>query len=98
MDIEKARPIIRNTFPRYYVFVAVLSSILCVLSYPLMIEGVFIFSCICLSTLYARQVLMPLINRASDQSDKKAFGRLHGFSVIIQVIQIIACGYVVAIY
>ena len=50
--------------------------------------------------IYARQVLMPQINAARDaqlkgQSDAKVrFGRLHGFSVALNFVQLIVAGYV----
>ncbi|MEL6960975.1 MAG: DUF4149 domain-containing protein, partial [Pseudomonadota bacterium] len=52
---------------------------------------------IALSTVYARQILMPQINAATDRGDKSAFGRLHGLSVVIQLVQIGLAGWAVVL-
>jgi hypothetical protein len=36
-----------------------------------------------LTTLAARQLLMPAINRATDLGHRQRFGWLHGFSVLL---------------
>jgi len=52
---------------------------------------------ITLSTIYARQILMLQINAATDRGDKRAFGMLHGLSVVIQLIQIGLAGWAVVL-
>jgi hypothetical protein len=50
--------------------------------------------------VFARQVLMPRINAARDlqlqgnAEAKRRFGRLHGISVALNFVQLIAAGYV----
>ncbi len=55
---------------------------------------------IAVAAIYARQVLMPQINAARDEQlrgnpdAKRRFGRLHGISVALNFVQLIAAGYV----
>jgi hypothetical protein len=93
---------IRTAFPWYYLFVIVssgLSAIALFFSNPwsaLLMIGIASVG------IFARQVLMPLINIASDNRSKgnaaaKAqFSRLHGASVGLNVIQLIAAGFVLS--
>ncbi|MEM1235638.1 MAG: DUF4149 domain-containing protein [Pseudomonadota bacterium] len=93
LPMEQVRPILRGTFPYYYgaiIAVAIAASLaagfVSLLSWALL--GV-----IAASTIYARQILMYQINDAADREDKKAFGRLHGLSVVIQLIQLVLCAW-----
>ena len=40
------------------------------------------------------QILMPAINAATDAGNKRRFGMLHGLSVVITLIHIVAAAYV----
>ncbi|MEM8691187.1 MAG: DUF4149 domain-containing protein [Pseudomonadota bacterium] len=97
LPIEKVRPLLRGTFPYYYlvvITVSALSALVAWLASPLaggLLGG------ICLSTIYARQILMPKINAATDRGDDLAFKRLHGASVVIQIIQIGLAGWAIVL-
>jgi hypothetical protein len=43
----------------------------------------------------ARQVLMPAINQATDQSDRPKFKLLHGLSVVVILVQLGLAGVVI---
>lgn len=88
LPMEKVRPLLRGTFPYYYLVVIVASALAAAACWPVSQTASGLMGAICLSTLYARQILMPQINAATDRGDKRAFGRLHGLSVVIQLIQI----------
>jgi hypothetical protein len=102
LPAEHAGRFIRTAFPWYYLFVIVssgLSAIALFFSNPwsaLLMIGIASVG------IFARQVLMPLINIASDNRSKgnaaaKAqFSRLHGASVGLNVIQLIAAGFVLS--
>ena len=47
------------------------------------------------TTVYARQVLMPAVNAATDAGDKRRFKLLHTGSVLITLAHIGAAGVVV---
>ena len=50
---------------------------------------------IAVTTVPARQVLMPAINRATDAGAKARFARLHGLSVVVTLLHIAIAGMVV---
>jgi len=95
LPVAEVRPLLRGTFPYYYLAVIIVSAIAAVVAYfasPLA-AGLLLF--ITISTMIARQWLMPKINAATDAGNKPLFNRLHGASVVIQLIQIGLCGWAV---
>ena len=52
--------------------------------------GASVLALIALTTVPARQVLMPAINDATDLGQRQRFVRLHGLSVVITLAHIIA--------
>jgi hypothetical protein len=46
------------------------------------------------TTVYARQVLMPAINRATDAGNTSRFRALHGTSVAITLVHIVCAGWI----
>lgn len=95
LPVDQVRPLLRGTFPYYYLAViglAVLCTALAAFQgwLPAALLGL-----IAASTVYARQILMPQINAATDRGDKRMFGILHGVSVVIQLIQIGLAGWAV---
>lgn len=97
LPIDKARPLLRGTFPYYYLVVIALAAIAALITYFVSPFAAALIAIIAISTVYARQILMPQINRASDAEDHSAFKRLHGLSVVIQLIQIGLAGWSVAL-
>ncbi|MEM0898743.1 MAG: DUF4149 domain-containing protein [Pseudomonadota bacterium] len=96
LPMEKVRPLLRGTFPYYYLAVIALAAVAAIAAYFISPLAAGLLLAISLSTLYARQGLMPMINNASDRDDQSAFKRLHGASVVIQLIQIGLGGWAVA--
>ncbi|MEM8823886.1 MAG: DUF4149 domain-containing protein [Pseudomonadota bacterium] len=84
----QVRPLLRGTFPYYYLAVIALSGVTALAAAFVSTPAAIIIGSICVTTLYARQILMPRINAASDAGDKRAFGLRHGASVVLQLIQI----------
>jgi len=85
---DLARGIIRKAFPHFYVFViglaltaAALTGVSDVIS-----TGLLVF--IGLTAWPARQILMPAINRATDNGAKARFQWLHGASVVLTLVHI----------
>ena len=94
LPAETAGPTIRRAFPHFYLFViagAGLSAVFLVMTDPL---GAAIMAAIALTTIPTRQILMPAINAATDTGNKRRFGMLHGLSVVITLIHIVAAAYV----
>ena len=97
LELEQVRPLLRGTFPYYYLVMIVLSGLATLVAAPVSITTTAILASVCASTIFARQILMPMINDATDAGDKKRFATLHGLSVVIQLIQIAVCGWAVVI-
>ena len=97
LPMERVRPLLRGTFPYYYLAVISLSALCAILATFANALAAALIGVICVSTLYARQILMAQINAATDRDDQPAFKRLHGASVVIQLIQIGLAGWAVAL-
>ena len=89
---------LRSFFPNYYLFGIIISLIGIIVSYlenDLIIISSFIF--IFVGFLFSRQYLTPLINKAKDEINKNKnlskvkFEKLHQFSVLINILQIVIC-------
>ena len=97
MPLKEARKIIRGTFPMYYSFLLVASLITGIVSFFFNIQICLIMVGTFVLTLFARNVIMPNINRATDTENQTQFKRLHSLSVFIQLLQIFAVGYGVVV-
>lgn len=80
---EGARMLIRKAFPPFYMFVIAASGLAMVLSWKSDPFSAAWMALVMLTTVAARQLLMPAINRATDSGNKKRFLWLHGFSVLL---------------
>lgn len=88
LPMDQARPLLRGTFPYYYLAVIALGTLAAAAGFVADALAGTLLGAIVISTVYARQVLMHRINAATDRDDKAAFARLHGLSVAIQLVQI----------
>lgn len=95
LPADAASQYLRGLFPRYYLYFLILSAVAggAVLAMGQVIDGIALI-CVAALFLWARQVLMPAINAARDarHEDPDAnsrFDRLHRFSVIINMIQML---------
>lgn len=80
---QDARMLIRKAFPPFYLFVIVSSRLAMALSWRLDSFSAAWMAFVMLTTVAARQLLMPAINRATDLGYRKRFLWLHGFSVLL---------------
>ena len=92
LDKATARSLIRDTFPYFYLYVLANSAIAAVLSFFINKMAFILLIIIFVTTIPNRQFLMPAINKAADTGNKKAWGMLHGLSVIITVAHIALAG------
>ena len=88
LPMDKVRPLLRGTFPYYYLAVIGMSAVATASAMVVSGRATIVLSVILVSTIYARQILMSQINAATDRDDKNMFKRLHGLSVVIQLVQI----------
>ena len=92
-----ARLFIRNTFPHFYLFVLVSSFLAAVTVFVFAPFASLALLVIFFSTLPARQILMPAINAAADNGDRKKFKLLHALSVVITLAHIVIAGSVLCV-
>jgi len=95
LPMEQVRPLLRGTFPYYYLSVIALAAVTAMAAVFADRVSATLVLVVALSTIYARQILMHQINAATDRGDKAAFGRLHGLSVVLQLAQIGLAGWAV---
>ncbi|MEM9698325.1 MAG: DUF4149 domain-containing protein [Pseudomonadota bacterium] len=88
LPMAQVRPLLRGTFPYYYLSLIGVSAIASAAAFTQSQRAGLLLALICMSTVYARQILMAQINSATDGGDEKLFKRLHGLSVGIQLVQI----------
>ena len=91
---DEAGKLLRKAFPGFYLWVMGTSLLGAALYLGIDRVASYTLLAIAGSTLPARQVLMPAINKASDEKHEARFRRLHGLSVIIGLAQIGAAGFV----
>ena len=87
-----ARLFIRNTFPHFYIFVLGSSFLAGATVFTASPAASVALLAIFFTTLPARQILMPAINTASDEGDRKKFKTLHALSVAITLAHIFISG------
>ncbi|WP_255538846.1 MULTISPECIES: DUF4149 domain-containing protein [Polynucleobacter] len=92
---DEARVLIRKAFPSFYLFVMIASLIAALLALKSSLFSASILVLIALSTIPTRQILMPAINAATDAKLRRRFFVLHGLSVVITLIHIVAAGFVI---
>ena len=89
LDEKNARLFIRSIFPKLYLYSGMLSLSISLTLFFINSFLSFIFFMITLGYFYSRQFLMVKINNASDQKNQKEFKKLHRFSVLIFITQIL---------
>lgn len=87
-----AGPTIRRAFPHFYMFVMLSSASAAGLVWAHDAVAAGLLALIAVTTLPARQMLMPAINRATDEGAKARFKWLHGLSVAITLAHIALAG------
>ena len=97
LPMERVRPLLRGTFPYYYLAIIGLSVVAALAAMLVSGLAALLLGLVAISTVYARQILMGQINAATDRGDQAAFKRLHGLSVVIQLIQIGIAGWAVVL-
>lgn len=90
LPAETAGPLIRKAFPHFYLFVIATSLAAALGTGFLDVVSCVVLVLIAASAIFARQVLMPMINAATDAGETKRFKVLHGASVVITLAHIIA--------
>ena len=99
LDEKASSKFLRIFFPKYYLFGFVLSCLGLLISVLKQDKiSLFFFIFISLSFIFSKQILMPMINKAKDESKEIKFNKLHKLSVFINLLQIISCVVLLVMY
>ena len=97
LEGKVARVFIRDTFPHFYLFVLVSSLLAAITVFVFVPLASMALLAIFFSTIPVRQILMPAINTAADENDRKKFKLLHALSVAITLAHIVISGVVLCV-
>ena len=99
LDEKASSKFLRIFFPKYYLFGFILSCLGLLTSILKQDKiSLFFFIFISLSFIFSKQILMPMINKAKDETKEIKFNKLHKLSVFINLLQIISCVVLLVIY
>ena len=95
LDAENAGKFVRKIFPYYYFVNLISLSVAVILFYLISSLSVefYITLILALSFIFAQFILMPLINKLKDNHQDTKFKYAHGFSVVINFVQMIGLIY-----
>jgi hypothetical protein len=91
-----AGPTLRRAFPHFYLFVIVTAAVAAALMLSQDKESALYLAIIAVTTVPARQILMPAINAATDSQARARFKLLHGLSVLMTLAHIGLAAWVLA--
>ncbi len=89
-----AGSILRKAFPVFYLWCIAMAGLAATVFVFLDSLSALLLAGVAVTTIPARQQLMPAINAATDSGNKRRFNQLHGLSVLLGLAQIVAVGYV----
>ena len=89
-----AGSILRKAFPVFYLWCIAMAGLAATVFVFLDSLSALLLAGVAVTTIPARQQLMPAINAATDSGNKHRFNQLHGLSVLLGLAQIAAVGYV----
>ena len=99
LDEKASSKFLRIFFPKYYLFGFILSCLGLLTSILKQDKiSLFFFIFISLNFIFSKQILMPMINKAKDESKEIKFNKLHKLSVFINLLQIISCVVLLVMY
>jgi hypothetical protein len=91
---ETAGTILRDTFPRFYLFVIATAVVAGGVLVPVDLAGAIWLGGIGVTAIAARELLTPAINRATDTGATRRFSWLHGLSVALTLAHIAIAAWV----
>jgi hypothetical protein len=94
LPANDAGTILRKAFPVFYLWCIAVALVAAGLLFFLDTLSAWLMVAIALTTVPARQLLMPAINASSDNNDRRRFNLLHGLSVLLALAQMVVLGYV----
>ena len=97
LSVKNAGKFVRKIFPYYYLINLIVLSIVVILFFYTSSIGLNFYITLAISILFAFLlfILMPMINNFKDRNEKRKFRLSHGFSVIVNFIQMIGLIYLI---
>lgn len=95
LPADTAGPLIRRAFPLFYLFVLGTSALAASISAFADQTVALILGAIAVTTLVARQVIMPAVDAATDAGASGRFKALHSLSVVITLAHIVGAGFAI---
>jgi hypothetical protein len=90
LPADVAGKLLRRAFPHYYLFVLITAVAAGFALWPRDPLASGLMAATALIAVIARQILMPAINTARDTAAKSRFDKLHGLSVVLNMVQLAA--------
>jgi Domain of unknown function (DUF4149) len=90
LPMATAGKILRHAFPFYYVFVILTALIAAVALWSIDSLSAGLMAATAAAALFARQVLMTMVNFFRDRGETRNANRVHFFSVAINMLQLLA--------
>ena len=94
LPAQEAGSILRKAFPVFYLWCIAVALLAAGLLLFVDTIAAWLMMAVALTTVPVRQLLMPAINLASDNNDRRRFNILHGGSVLLALIQMTVLAYV----
>ena len=94
LPAPEAGAILRKAFPVFYLWCIAVAVVAAGVLFFLDSTSALLMAVVAITTVPARQNLMPAINAATDAGDKNRFKVLHGASVLLGLAQIAAVAHV----
>lgn len=88
LPADLAGAALRRAFPHFYLFVLVVAAVSAAALWSHDRTSALLLASVAVTTVPARQVLMPAINEATDSGARTRFKVLHGLSVLITLLHI----------
>ena len=90
LPMDVAGRLLRFAFPHYYVFIIATAAIATLILLPYDLVSAGLMAATAALALFARQILMPMINFFRDQNENRNFNRAHFLSVTLNMMQLCA--------
>ncbi len=90
LPMDVAGKLLRHTFPNYYLFVIMTAGAAALTLWPNDHLSAVLMAATAGAGLFARQILMTMINFFRDRGEKRNFNRAHFLSVAINMAQLLA--------
>jgi Domain of unknown function (DUF4149) len=94
LPADGAGKMLRQAFPRYYIFVILTALIAALALWSQDRVGAGVMAATAVAGIIARQFLMPMMNLLRDRGEIRYFKRAHYLSVVINMLQLVAVVFV----